>query len=172
MNKVLTAFGRAFLLAVVALELATDGARLVTPKLDRIGPDARDEVAHSEVGRIAWSQGGGPLLELPETARDGRDLRLDAMLAALRHGLPLVDGFTGYLPSHAFALNFRIRDLPKRKALGELVDLTRLRWILLRPADDWPDPAERRRFATALTATPGVARFDVGDFVLAGGEAL
>ena len=37
--------------------------------------------------------------------------------------------------------------LPAEQALDDLVDMTHLRWILLRPAADWPSEAARARYA-------------------------
>src|SRR5262249_40546791 len=45
--------------------------------------------------------------------------------------------------------------LPDGTALAELVDMTHLRWLLIRPARDWPRPGDRTAFLDRLGAYPG-----------------
>lgn len=97
--------------------------------------------------------GEGPLLELPrrpplfdeEGLRGGTEVR--AMLRSLEHGLPLVDGHSGYLPRHRRAVDRRASALLPR-GLQRLVDATGIRWILARPETDWS--ARELRFLKPL----------------------
>ena len=127
---------------------APDG-QTPTIKLDPIALQPGDAAAYDSVGRIATESGGGPLLEVPVTGPGGEDLRPRSMLASLRHGLPLVNGFTGLLPAHFLIINVRTARLPEPASLIDLVDLTHLRWLLLRPAGDWKSAEQRERFLQA-----------------------
>ena len=62
------------------------------------------------------------------------------MLGSLFHWLPLVNGVTGYEPAHAPAMRAAVSALPDSAALQDLVDLSHVRWILLRPDRDWDHP--------------------------------
>jgi hypothetical protein len=101
------------------------------------------------------SQGdGGPLLELP-VARPGttawteaRRVEAMAMYFSTYHWLPLLNGYSGYLPdSYATIMDQAVR-LPMPDALAALVACTGLRWILVREAT-----AETRQ---AWQGQPGV----------------
>src|SRR5262249_3341714 len=102
------------------------------------------------VRETAQASGGGPLLELPHSTRpvDQRE----AMLGAVRHGLPLVTGYTGYPAAHYGLLEATVMRLPADDALTALVDMTHLRWLLLHPPEMWPADGSRE----AILALPGV----------------
>jgi hypothetical protein len=132
-----------------------------------------DRGVYDAVARVAAHEGPGPLLELPladaQWRQRGGELPLgqlesEAMIGSLRHRLPLVTGHTGYQPLHRALLERAIADLPQPSALDELVDLTHVRWLLLRPADYWKVPRVRER----LLALPGVSsRFGRDGWTLA-----
>jgi hypothetical protein len=119
------------------------------------------------LGKVIRDHGGGPLLELPLSGevelirgRGGRGghatllrtntLQPDSMLGSTHHWLPLVAGFTGYQPAHRKLLLETIVRLPEGDALDDLVDMTHLRWIVLRPAADWANPGDRAAFLRGL----------------------
>src|SRR5262249_33977435 len=77
-----------------------------------------------------------------------------------------INGFSGHLPAHFLVINSRTLQLPDAGAVGDLVDVAHLRFILLRPIGDWESAAERDRFRTALLAIPGTTELDVAEFDL------
>jgi hypothetical protein len=140
-----------------ALVVATQGPAL-SGLPDRL--DA-DRPIHDAVA-AATRDDRGPLLSLPlvdaHPERHGGFLPLgqlesDDMVGSLAHWLPLVGGHTGYEPLHRAVLLDVLRALPDADALDELVDLTHVRWLLLRPPEYWREPATVER----LLALPGVS---------------
>jgi hypothetical protein len=160
--------------AVVAgvLVVATLGIALSGTRPDRIAAAAVDRPIYEAVAR-ATSGDAGPLLELPladahPERRSGTlpfgQLESDDMVGSLAHWLPLLTGHSGYPPLHRGVLLEMIRGLPGSGALDELVDLTHVRWLLLRPGDYWPDATLPAR----VLALPGVVRtFEREGWVLA-----
>jgi hypothetical protein len=151
--------------AAIALVLLEQGTALLAPALDPIALPPAEARVYDEIGRLAQADGGGAALELPVTDPAGVDLRPDAMLGSLRHGLPLVNGFTGHLPPHFLVINNRVGRLPDPAAIRDLVDLTHLRWVVLRPARDWKSRTERERLRAAFVAE-GATVSEVGDLTL------
>jgi hypothetical protein len=114
------------------------------------------------VAQKAQERGEGPLLEMPVMMPFERT-RLtegDTMVGATRHWLPLVTGHTGFWPPHRPLVQALIRQLPDREAAQTLVDLTHLRWVLVRPPDQWPPSflAQRERLLRASWARRILAR--------------
>ena len=97
------------------------------------------------VSSIVSRDGPGPLLELPlirpgvaaDAPRRPLNLEPDSMLGSTLHWLPLVGGFTRYYPQHRRVIVKLVRHLPAAEAFQDLVDITHLDWILLRPENDW-----------------------------------
>ena len=77
-----------------------------------------------------------PLLELPAPGpAPGTMLaQSETMYASLFHWLPLLNGHTGFTPWWLPALREAFVQLPDPRALQTLVDLTGVRWILVRRA--------------------------------------
>ncbi len=146
--------------------LATRTTVLVPPVIDHVAGVAEHAEAYREVGRIAAGSGGGPLLELPDRPARDTDFRADAMVGQTYHWLPLLTGFSAMPPLHAPLVGPLIGRLPDRDALDELVDLTDLRWVLLRPVGDWATPEARATFARELADASGGPSWTLGDFVL------
>lgn len=153
-------------LAVACAVLWTRGPALVTPKLDRVALEDGEAAAYDEIGRIAARGGDGSLLELPATGRDGTDLRPRSLLGSLRHRVPLANGFSGHFPSHFMFLNVRISRLPDESSLQDLVDVAHVRWIVLRPEEDWRAPGERERVRAGLLSVAGTSATEVGRFTV------
>ncbi|MFM7144331.1 MAG: hypothetical protein ACKO2K_20700, partial [Alphaproteobacteria bacterium] len=153
-------------LAVAATALA--GTRIDSLGIDRI--DGQTNPVYGEVARAAHARGPGPLLELPiDIGRDAFDGTsrvpvADSMVGATRHGLPLAWGFTGYPPAHEPILRGLIGTLDRPGVLGQVVDMTHVRWILLRPAGDWVDPVRRERIL-AMEGVEPVASQDGWDLL-------
>jgi hypothetical protein len=82
------------------------------------------------------------------------------MIGAIRHRLPLITGHTGFWPPHRPLVQALIRQLPDREAAQTLVDVTHVRWLLLRPPDQWPPSvaAQRERLLSASWARRIVSR--------------
>lgn len=97
---------------------------------------------YETVHQVAAGYGAGPLLELP-LRNQSRVVTPDSLIGALRHGLPLVGGFTGYPPLHERFLRLAVDGLLDGGDFADLVDMTHLRWVLLHPEVDWPSGAER-----------------------------
>src|SRR5437879_5897443 len=139
--------------ALAALALVADRGRvLVGAGLDEIPAAGRDAPVYDAVAQSTAGERSGALLELP--LRDARAaehrtpmyqgvLEADAMVGATRHWLPLLVGHTGYVPPHRRLVEAAIDRLPDAGALSDLVDMTHLRWLLLRPEDYWQDAASR-----------------------------
>ncbi|MGH7894738.1 MAG: hypothetical protein ACREQL_08720, partial [Candidatus Binatia bacterium] len=173
---VLAGFGTALLVAAVLAELTRRvgrtapliaGALLVVGYGRHLASARVDEVAAFGVRRPLYERLGeiratapGPLLEVPAPQR-GRDA--DAMIASTLHWLPLVSGHTGYLAAHAALVDRLVAALPAPDALADLVDVTRVRWILLHPPEDWPQPAVRDAFLKLPSLQP---RLEQDGFVL------
>jgi hypothetical protein len=88
------------------------------------------------------------------------------MLGSTVHWLSLVNGFSGYVPPHVPALRAEVRALPDPEALQNLVDLSHVRWILLRPQADWPGRA-RTSMQDGLADSDLVGRsFSIEGFTL------
>lgn len=105
----------------------------------------------------------GPLLELPWVAfgvPGNPNPEFQAMLGSTRHWLPLVTGFVSYLPPHRPMVNRAIAALPDREALDDLVSMTHVRWLLLRPEDELPARArlDRKRLLNEMPLTPVLER--------------
>jgi hypothetical protein len=146
----------AALLAVVALVVTVErGRHLWQQDTETSAAWTTDAAAYDRVAQIAAEEGRGPLLELP-LFMSGYSLQPEAMMGAMRHRLPLVSGHTGYLPPHRPLVDAAARRLPDPAALQELVDMTGVRWILLRPASSWASPKARERFLRALSAVEDV----------------
>ena len=164
---VLAGFGTA-LLAACALEfIQYRGGRVVgtlaaagtvvwligvqATRLDGLGLEevaAQTLPIYDLVRQEASAHGDGPLLELPFVDPMGHGLQRESMLGSTRHWLPLVHGLTGY-PAIHHALFYGLVDrLPDPRALEDLVDLTHVRWLLLRPVSDWPQPSLRSDLLT------------------------
>jgi hypothetical protein len=126
--------------AAVALA-ASRGLSLPGTALDPV--PAQGDSIYADL-RAAAGPLRGPMLELPLATRDGPTAP-DAMLGILRHRLPSVDGHTGYPPPHARFVRARAAELASGGELQDVVDMTHLAWILLRPAEQWPNPEQRAR---------------------------
>ncbi len=139
--------------AAVAGVLITRGPGLVGPSFEEFTPQS--DPIYEAVRRAAAAEGPGPLLELPAFSgiqaqpRFPHGTQVDAMLGSTRHWLPLVSGCFGcYPPPHQALLMRALARLPAGDAVAELVDMTHLRWLLLRPPADWLRPellAQRER---------------------------
>jgi hypothetical protein len=83
------------------------------------------------------------------------------------HRQPTICFYTGYLPAHVSMIERLIAALPEAAALDDLVDMTQLRWIVLRPEREWPSPELYRRHVDGLRTHPRVrATTPAGDFTL------
>jgi hypothetical protein len=114
---------------------------------------------YEAVGRAVTAGGEGSLLELPMRDLAGGRLwtEADAMVGQTRHWVPLVGGHTGYQPPHRALVEQLVARLPDPAAIQTLVDLTHVRWLLLRPRKQWGPAALRRAtLARAPWATPMV----------------
>jgi len=115
---------------------------------------------YAAVARVAEAEGRGPLMQLPLTRSPGggrgwfTSYETEAMIGSARHWLPLVGGYTGYQPPHRGLFLDLVEALPASQALADLVDMTHLRFILLRPARDWERPGVRM----GLLLMPGLHR--------------
>jgi hypothetical protein len=163
--------GPAVAVVLAAALVVTRGAHL-SGERDRISAASTDAFVYATVGEVTRGLGAEPLLELPiADARfrerapwlPGGNLEAEAMIGSFRHWLPLLTGHSAYRPAHRALLDYLIARLPSPVALAELVDLTGLRYLLLRPSDYWATPAVRE----GLLATRGVTKIaDVEGWVL------
>jgi hypothetical protein len=167
--SVLAAFGTA-LLAAATLEWLSSrqrlrGAVMVAaiiclisrgPLLAGDGLDGMAVQTHHPIyrtlARLADGGEGGPLLELPLVTAQGTRTEAASMLASTRHWLPLLLGVASYPPPHRLIVDRLTAQLPASDALDELVALTHLRWVLLRPPEYWPALKTRE----AIMRLPGL----------------
>jgi len=109
------------------------------------------EPVYDVLARVARTSRPGALLELPylpPMSKQSPDLvgtEADAMVASTRHWLPLVQGFTGYAPPHRILVDREVNRLPEARSLARLVSMTNLRWVLLRPVEQWPEKSRSTR---------------------------
>jgi hypothetical protein len=104
----------------------------------------------------------GALLELPIEDDEWRTLEPDAMVGNTIHHLPLLTGYTGYRAAHRPLLLSLLARLPDVAAWNAIVDLTHVRWLLLRPAETWRD----RRVRDALATGAGTRVAEEGGWTL------
>lgn len=155
---------RLVVLAVLLAVVLDKGAVLRGGTPLEVAALGRDRAVHRSVGALAAERGRGPLLVLPSSGSlfapqaRAKSLEPDAMLASTLHWLPLVNGYTGHQPAHRMLLLRLIAALPEPGALDDLVDLTHLRWIVLRPASSWSEPQQRARMESALRASPAITQ--------------
>jgi hypothetical protein len=159
--------GGALLLVAVTGSLVLARRAAVVPRSDPVLAVSRDLELYRDLGRLVGAQGGGPLLEVPFVSNPLAHSAPEEMVGQLEHGLPLITGFTGYRPDHHALLVSLVTTLPAAPALDDLVDLTHLRWILIRPTDEWPDPAVRQRFLNGLRRYPALGpSWTIGPWIL------
>lgn len=147
----------ALLGSVALLVLAERGSVLHRQALERPRALTGDAPIYRALADVVRRDGGGPLLELP-TASFGRSTQPEAMLGAITHRQPLIVGHTGYQPPHRALVDRTIARLPEEAALQDLVDMTHLRWIVVRPAAAWGGEPARTSFVSRLAGIPGVQR--------------
>jgi hypothetical protein len=165
-NRLAPRAALAFTVLVALAATAERGRVLFTQPLDQPLQTVSEMHVYRAVAAIVAHDGGGPLLELPLSSM-GRSLQPEAMLGAIAHRQPLIVGHTGYQPAHRPELDRLIRRLPSEDAVQQIVDRTRLRWVLVRPASYWGDPHARRRLVDGLVALPDVhAVGDLGDWTI------
>jgi hypothetical protein len=159
--------GGTLLLASLTASLVFARLGAVAPGSDAVLAIARDRALYRRLGEIVREQGGGPLLEVPYVSSPMAHSAPEAMIGQLEHGAPLIVGFTAYRPDHHALLLGLIAGLPAASAVDDLVDLTHLRWILVRPPDEWPDAAVRQRFLDGLGRYPARGpSWTIGPWVL------
>jgi len=134
--------------ALVAIVLVGRGVPFASSPMHVVGL-AKNAAVYDAVAEVLKDEGGGPLLELPifgmlpgQTDR-ATTLEPDAMLASTRHWWQTPAAHTSdHAPQRWFFMN-TVAALPAWWALEDLIDLTHVRWLLLRPAEYWR-PAEAR----------------------------
>jgi hypothetical protein len=154
--------GHAMLASVAVLVLIERGTVLYGQVLDVPRALTSDAPTYGELAHVFRRYGDGPLLEVPISSF-GHSTQPDAMLGAMTHGQPLIVGHTGYQPPHRALIDATIKQLPSEDAVQELVDMTHLRWVVVRSDEDWGGHEKREAFLDALEQVPGVTRVaDVG----------
>jgi len=153
--------------ALAVLVLVGSGRALAPAAADPVRAVARRAI-YVEVGRVVRAGGGGALLELPLFGRPEPGLaglqnchEADAMIGSTYHWLRLVNGYTGYHPPHRLLFLQLVNGLPDARALDDLVDVTHVRWILLRPVEDWDAPPTRAAFLARVPADRATAVADL-----------
>jgi hypothetical protein len=74
----------------------------------------------------------GPLLEIPGPGLGTALEQSESMYSSTFHWRPLLNGHTGFVPWQFEPIAAEIRRLPDPRALRAVVDLTGMRWILVR----------------------------------------
>jgi len=151
--------------AGAAIALITAAAVLVdrAPAVQAWAPDrVIDRATRGVYARVGAVADSGALLELPLQDRSWALLEVDAMIGETIHHRPILTGYTGYRAAHRPLLLSLIARLPDADAWDAIVDLTHVRWLLLRPAAAWRDVATR----TTLRAMAGQVVFDEDGWTL------
>jgi hypothetical protein len=159
------ALGTAVAVVVVAaLVVVSRGALLAPARGYDVPALARNAAVYREVARLARAEERGPLLELPIWGPPDADLEVagrnnepDAMIGSTLHWLPLLNGYTGYHAPHRRLFLDTTNRLPRADALDDLVDMTHVRWLLLRPAEEWK-LANLHDSIRELVSAPAVGR--------------
>lgn len=92
---------------------------------------------------LAARGGGGPLLELPAYTNTNAQSSALAMYYSTYHWLPLVNGYSGYVPRSYEFLAAYAAQLPSPAALELLARCAQVRWVLVHSAS----PARLRAWA-------------------------
>ncbi|MGH7893712.1 MAG: hypothetical protein ACREQL_03540 [Candidatus Binatia bacterium] len=95
----------------------------------------RDRDVYRRVAEHVERAGGGPFLEWPSAIDSA-----SAMVGQTVHRQPSIGFYSGYLPPHVELVQALLAQLPGHDALDDLVDMTGLTWILVRPAAEWKQP--------------------------------
>lgn len=158
---------------VLVLVLVGKGSSLGGAATSEAVALGRDRGVHATVAEVVAANGPGPILQLPRYGHrfagegDRELLDLDAMLASTLHWQPLVTGYTGHQPAQSLLVRDLVRVLPNADALADLIDITHLRWILLRPADFWPADRPRAPVERGLRASPAIGQvWEIADWLL------
>lgn len=120
-------------IALAAVAVVTEYGPGFAAKLDHLDGYGKHRAIHEKVGAIARERGPGPLAEFPMHRQQGRPTAPDAMVGATIHGMPLVNGYTGYSSPGARQLRDALGDVRRIGGLADLADMTGLRWLLVRP---------------------------------------
>ena len=158
-------------LAVAVLVLLPKCLTLTSFDSYPVAAIAQSSTVYRTLAQLAPEPGGAPtaaLLELPISRPWRKDdpfrglfaksLEPDAMVGSTLHWLPLLTGYTGYQARQRNLVLRLVGELPGEGALEDLIDMTHLGWILVRPAGDWPTEAERASFLSRLSRSPSVGR--------------
>jgi hypothetical protein len=146
------------LVALLGLAVTIERGRLLFRQTLETSPALTSEApVYRRLARVVASDGGGPLLELPVSSF-GYSLQPEAMMGEIHHGQPLIVGHTGYPAPHRPLVDQTIADLPAEDAVQGLVDLTHLRWLVIRPVAYWGDAATRTQLLHDLESVAGVHR--------------
>jgi hypothetical protein len=151
---------RAALVAVSALGvLLTIGIHLCDSPLVPIRAAGAAAPVYDRVGAIVRRIGEGPMAEMP--ARSYRRLEnsgAERRVGSTRHWLPSILDYTGYPSEHTLLVQDALLRLPDEEALADVVDMTHLRWLLLRPREEWHGDGIRERFLGTLVAEGAVSQ--------------
>lgn len=147
--------------AVGAWLCFSPGARFADIGMHPVAALARGTV-YDQVAAIARRDGPGALLELPLFGKKSGSgervfpLEPDSMIGSTRHWLPLIGSYNGYQAPHRGLLLETLAALPQESALQDLIDMTHVRWILIRPRAEWPRRSEHDTLVAALAASPSI----------------
>jgi hypothetical protein len=131
-------------------------------KLDPFGPMGRNHAVYERVARITEENGPGPLAEFPV----GGQLTADAMVGATIHRMPLINGYTGYPSPGARQVSTAVAELWTRDGLSDLIAMTGVRWILLRPVPGEEGIRPQDDFLDRIDSGAIVAMQEIDDFRL------
>jgi len=138
--------------------LTRPALRLGRAEMVHIAPLGTDRHVYEEIARMTGPRAGA-LLELPFIlSGKTRCITSEAasMVGSTIHWLPLVGGYSGYQPPHRGLLIRTAKMLPAPWAINDLIDMTHVRWVLLRPAADWGSDTRRRSLERGLMSSPAL----------------
>jgi hypothetical protein len=150
----------------VTLLLVTRGLALGGSELVQVRAFGEYSSVYHTVREITAASDRSALLELPRHQGVSR-ADAEAMMGQLLHRLPLVTGYTGYQPPYRWKVDQFTRPPIRHEDLQNLVEMTNVRWILLRPPDDWPVHRRQGRTAEEIRSFHGFAReYEIDEFIL------
>jgi hypothetical protein len=167
--------GAALLAAVAAAMIAGRGANLARVPMWNVPSLTRHAPVYDAVATTWSAEGRGPLLELPLSGRWPDDVQPrertfepDSILASTRHWWPTPAAHLSYHADHRRVFLQLASSIDDPRALEDMIDLTHVRWLLLRPRSQWHPPERHDRAIAALRGSPAIGELrSVDDWLLA-----
>ena len=155
----------AFTVSLVLL-LATRGSAFGAPHFKPIRAFGEYRSAYRTIGDLIGDTNAGGLLELPRHRGVG-NADAEAMMGQIIHRVPLVTGYTGYQPSYRWVVDRHTIPPIEHDDLEKLIEMTDVRWVLVRPKSDWPSVRQHESTTAQIRSSPTFAsEHEIDEFIL------